>query len=77
MAVRNFWLTAEVDGKKEPVATGPRSSDGGMTVKLFVRDNGESRRAVTLECDASADGQLVIRMAGPDGAVIQSFQFAR
>lgn len=39
--VRNFWLELEVDGKKEKIATGPKSSGGGFTLKILMRENGK------------------------------------
>lgn len=38
--VRNFWITLNVDGKKTPVATGPRSRNGGFHCKILMRSDG-------------------------------------
>ena len=75
MAVRNFWATMNVDGKKQ-ISTGPESKDGGMTINLFVRDEGESRHVVTLECSAE-DGELTILVDTIDGEEISVLKFKR
>jgi hypothetical protein len=38
--VRNFWITLNVDGKKTPVATGPRSRAGGFRCRILMRGDG-------------------------------------
>lgn len=73
MSVHNFWATVNVDGKKEPVSTGPQASNGGMIINLFVRDRGESRHAVTLECSAE-DGELVILVETPGKTEVFKFK---
>lgn len=60
--VRNFWLTARVDGRPTAVATGPRAKDGGMSVALQMRDKGEIVTALTIECQAGQNGALVIHI---------------
>ena len=42
--VRNFWIEADVDGKKQSVATGPRRKDGGFDMTILMRDDGEVSR---------------------------------
>ena len=48
MAVRNFWIEVEVDGRKTPVALGPVAKDGGFELTVYVRDAGESVEAATI-----------------------------
>lgn len=59
MAVRNFWINVSVDGKKNDIATGPRSKNGGMQINLFLRQNGQSKKAITILCTEDS-GQLLI-----------------
>lgn len=40
MAVRNFWITVGVDGRKTDVGTGPRAKDGGFCARIYIRDRG-------------------------------------
>ena len=50
MAVRNFWIEADIDGRKTMLAGGPREKDGGLTVNLFQRSEGDIQKAVSIEC---------------------------
>lgn len=38
--VRNFWITGNVDGRKERLGFGPRSKDGGFSIEIKMRDEG-------------------------------------
>jgi len=38
--VRNFWIEASVDGRGSDIATGPRSSGGGFSCTIYVREEG-------------------------------------
>lgn len=57
--MRNFWLEASVEGRETMLTGGPRCKDGGMTVKLYMRDNGESVKAVTVFCSEN-NGELAV-----------------
>lgn len=48
--VRNFWLSANVDGRQSPVQGGPRAYDGGITIRLYQRSGGEVRTALCVYC---------------------------
>lgn len=63
--VRNFWVTLSVDGKKTDVATGPVRRDGGFTLSVRMRDEGDIIRVFTMEGRADDDGTLTL-IAGPD-----------
>ena len=39
MAVRNFYIKADIDGRKTKLAGGPASKDGGMNISIFQRDS--------------------------------------
>lgn len=51
MAVRNFWIEVEIDGRKTTLSGGPRAKDGSMSVTLYVREDGDSVRAVHINCE--------------------------
>lgn len=36
----NFWIELDVDGRKNVVATGPRSKDGGFSMTIYMRGEG-------------------------------------
>lgn len=57
MAVRNFWIDANIDGRQTELSGGPRAKDGGMTVTLKQRNKGAIVEAVRLEC-YERDGYL-------------------
>ena len=57
MAVRNFWATVNVDGYKTEMAGGPRSKEGGLTVEVKQRDEGQKVNAVKVRC-FEVDGEL-------------------
>ena len=50
MAIRNFWVTANIDGRGTKLAGGPRSKDGGMDITLYQRDNGCIETALRIRC---------------------------
>lgn len=69
--VRNFWLTACSDGNR-PVSTGPRAKDGGMILRLRIRERGSV--SDTMLCIdgfvAQLDGktlELHVYLDGPNG----------
>ncbi len=64
--VRNFWLNLTVDGKKEPVATGPRGAEGGFVLNVYQRDQGEVADAGQLQGDY-VDGELWLTWTSADG----------
>ncbi len=49
--VRNFWIEAQVDGRKHDVATGPRRADGGIYLRVYIRDSGDVKHALTVTGD--------------------------
>ena len=58
--VRNFWIEAEIDGRKTTLSGGPQRKDGGMEICLTQRDNGKIVEALKIECWADGD-KLVTR----------------
>lgn len=50
MALRNFWVTANIDGRETLLEGGPRAKDGGLTVKVLQRDDGEKKEVVKVRC---------------------------
>jgi hypothetical protein len=57
--VRNFWLELEVDGSRTKIETGPRSKDGGFTLKILMRREGDIMRPVTIT-GREQDGRLTL-----------------
>lgn len=52
-AVRNFWVSGAIDGSRRRIAAGPRARDGGLTLTLCQRRDGEVAAALTVTCVAS------------------------
>lgn len=40
MAIRNFWIECEIDGRKTTLTGGPQAKDGGFYLTIKMRDNG-------------------------------------
>jgi hypothetical protein len=38
--VRNFWLNADIDGRRSRFASGPRGRDGGFRLDIYHREQG-------------------------------------
>lgn len=43
MAVRNFWIDVNIDGRETTLSGGPARKDGGMTVDIRQRNNGAGK----------------------------------
>ena len=73
MALRNFWVTANVDGRSTDLEGGPRAKDGGMTITVLQRKNGTKKKAVVVRCWES-DGELFtnVKINGEDVGTVQS-----
>ena len=52
MAVRNFWVEADIDGRSTMLGGGPRAKDGGMDITIYQRDEGGIKQAFTIHCRA-------------------------
>jgi hypothetical protein len=66
MAVRNFWIEANIDGHKTSLEGGPRSKDGGFNLTIYIRDRGSIARAVEVYGLAKSNGklELTVRESG-------------
>ena len=54
--VRNFWMSARVDGRDTGLSSGPAGKDGGMDVTMLVRKEGSVSKGLSLIC-RNVDGQ--------------------
>jgi hypothetical protein len=66
--VRNFYINAEVDGRRSRISGGPRARDGGMTLTLYQRRSGGVATVLILRCNVEKNGKLVtdVECALPD-----------
>ena len=61
MAVRNFWIDADIDGRETMLSGGPRRKDGGMSVIIKQRDEGSITTALRISCK-EYDGKLLTQV---------------
>lgn len=60
MAVRNFYVEANIDGRETTLGGGPAAKDGEMTVHIHQRKNGEIENdVVKIQCKALSNGNLI------------------
>lgn len=74
--MRNFYLTADIDGRKTLLAGGPRAKNGEMHVVIRQRENGFSLRAFTIDC-IERDGKLITTVYDNDGLSVAKFETDR
>ena len=55
MAVRPFYLSADVEGRRTPLAGGPARHDGSMTVEITQRNAGEIETAFKIRSYREGD----------------------
>lgn len=70
--MRNFYLTAGIDGRKTTLCGGPRAKDGEMTVEVRQRDEGSSVVAFTLYCH-ELNGVLTTYVRDGSGKTVAEF----
>ena len=76
MALRNFWLEAKIDGRKNKLAGGPKSRNGELSTVLYVRNNGESEVAFKACCKEDS-GVLILRIFDKAGDLIYEHKTLR
>ena len=59
--VRNFWISADVDGRESVIAGGPRSKEGGFDLSIQQRDDGCVVGAAEI-LGRFINGRLVLRV---------------
>jgi len=60
--LRNFWLSAHVDGRKTSIGSGPRAKDGGFTLQISMRENGERIAPIRIVGRVTEEGALVLEV---------------
>lgn len=61
--VRNFYLSAEVDGYQAKLEGGPRNADGGLYLNLYQRDKGTVESVLEVRCYVTSTGQLITEVS--------------
>lgn len=55
MSVRNFWIEAEIDGRKTDLSGGPRAKDGEMRIVISQREEGAIKKILVINCRVDGD----------------------
>lgn len=58
MATRPFYLSADVEGRRTPLAGGPARSDGSMKVEITQRNEGAIETAFTIRSYREGDNLI-------------------
>ena len=70
--MRNFYIKGKVDGRKTPIAGGPRNKDGGMYIIFYQKEKGKSVEILSVLSTVLPSGNLktVIRVKGVEPEII-------
>ena len=61
--VRNYWIEADIDGRRNALAGGPVRKDGGFDLTIKMREHGWIKDAVAITGRVDKDGNLVLSIA--------------
>lgn len=68
--VRNFWIEVEIDGRTTKLAGGPRSKDGGFTLRIKQRSKGDIITPVHIEGKADIRQlRTIVQITQPDDSI--------
>lgn len=76
MAVRNFYVEADIDGRETILGGGQRAKEDGMKVCIYQRVDGAISDPIKIIC-TERDGVLTTEIFDPDGKKIYSFSHER
>ena len=76
MAMRNFYMEADIDGRKTMLTGGPAAKDGEMNVTIRQRDEGNSVVAFRVRC-MERDGELTTFVFDNEGNNVAEFKTKR
>ena len=74
--MRNFYLTADIDGRQTLLTGGPRAKDGEMRVEIRQRKEGKSVVACKIKC-TEFNGYLTTTVLDDEGFEIVTFATRR
>ena len=77
MAVRNFYVRGNIDGRQTDIGGGPTGKTGGLVLHLTQRENGEIVEALQIVCKASYGGSLMTMLYDSHGNEIYRFTTRR
>jgi hypothetical protein len=59
MAMRNFWIEGDVDGRRTSLTGGPQGAGGGFSLVVYQREKGQSKVGVRVT-GRVVDGELIL-----------------
>jgi hypothetical protein len=71
--VRNFWITANVDGKEPVVVGGPKNADGGFEMEILYRED-DKISADKVIIQGRREGNKLILTAWPTAQRAMGFE---
>jgi hypothetical protein len=77
MAVRNFYIDCDIDGRETRLAGGPRAKDGEMTIHLSQREAGEIVEDVVKITCREFQGVLTTTVYDNDGNKVYEYRCIR
>lgn len=63
MAMRNWWIEATIDGRKNVLKGGPVGRTGGFEIHVYQRVDGESIQTAVIDGYAREDGTLDLHLS--------------
>ena len=76
MAVRNFYVEANIDGRETTLGGGPRNKQGDMSVRIYQRDEGAITEVLMIDRD-ERDGNLITRVFDKDHNLLFTYETKR
>lgn len=75
--VRNFYLTAEIDGRRTRLEGGPQARDGGFSLVVRQRTHGCVGRGLHVDGRATSDGRLILEVSDAEGVPVLTHETHR
>ena len=75
MALRNWWIECEIDGRKTKLTGGPRAKDGGFKLTIRQRNKGQSVVAAHVRGFVHANGKLYLQVETEAGDGYNTSEF--
>ena len=73
MAIRPFYMSADIDGRSSNLSGGPKSKSGGQDITIYQRDNGSVITAFRVVSFSRIDGKTLVlttQVLDKDGRVV-------
>jgi len=68
--VRNFWIDADIDGRRSSLTGGPVAKDGGFTMRIRQRDDGTVSEPVRVWGETYKDGTVALVIYDENGSEV-------